>query len=58
MRPTFDKLKTTLSELGDAALLAWSEEDRAVHPQASELGAPLDAGKALYPKLQNMYLAS
>ena len=26
-----------------------------VHPQAAVLGAPLEAGKDLYPELQQMY---
>ena len=56
MRPDFAKVESILHQSGDDELLAWSEEDKAVHPQASELGAPLEAGKALYPKLQNLYL--
>ena len=36
-------------------LLSWSEEDMRVHPQAAVLGAPLEAGKDLYPELQGTY---
>jgi len=36
-------------------LLSWSEEDMRLHPQAAVLGAPLEAGKDLYPELQKMY---
>jgi len=37
-------------------LLSWTEEDTRVHPQAAVLGAPLEAGKHLYPELQETYM--
>jgi len=37
-------------------LLSWTEEDTRIHPQAAVLGAPLEAGKDLYPKLQETYI--
>ena len=40
----------------DSQLLSWSDKDKSVHPQASFLGAPLDAGDNLYPDLQDYYL--
>ena len=53
-RPSFEQLRLSLSQ-PDSALLSWSEEDIAVHPQAAVLGAPLDAGKLLYKELQGTY---
>ena len=48
------------AELGVHALatdlLSWSEDDMRVHPQAAVLGAPLEAGKYLYPELQGTYM--
>ena len=40
----------------DSDLLSWSEKDKAVHPQASSLGAPLEVGDELYTDLQDYYL--
>ena len=53
-RPTFFELLQTLASY-EAALFAWSEEDKAVHPQAAVLGAPLEAGLDLYTELQTSY---
>jgi len=39
----------------DAEILIWAEEDTRVHPQAMVLGASLEAGKDLYPELQDTY---
>ena len=54
-RPTFTQLLQALSST-ITKLLSWSEEDMRVHPQAAVLGAPLEAGKDLYPELQGTYL--
>ena len=53
-RPLFINLVELLSR-PEIDLLIWSEEDRSVHQQAAVLGAPLEAGKELYPELQNSY---
>ena len=39
----------------DPQLLRWSEEDRALHPEASLLGAELEAAVELYKELQETY---
>ena len=54
-RPTFAELVQTLSS-PVIDLLSWTEEDTRIHPQAAVLGAPLEAGKDLYPKLQETYI--
>ena len=54
-RPDFAELLHTLSS-PVTDLLSWSEEDMKVHPQAAVLGAPLEAGKDLYPELQGTYM--
>ena len=54
-RPDFDELVRALSS-PVTDLLSWSEEDVRVHPQAAVLGAPLKAGKDLYPELQGTYM--
>ena len=54
-RPSFPQVVETLSE-PDFELLCWTEEDLKVHPQAAVLGAPLEAGKDLYPELQKAYM--
>ena len=53
-RPTFAHVVEALSE-PEFDLLNWSEEDSKVHPQATVLGASLEAGKDLYPELQEIY---
>ena len=40
----------------DPQLLKWSEEDTAVHPRASLLGAELEAAEDLYKDLQGAYM--
>jgi hypothetical protein len=35
----------------------WTKHDKAVHHQAMNLGAPLEAGQSLYTELQNSYIA-
>ena len=40
----------------DSQLLSWSEKDKDVHPEASCLGASLEAGDELYTDLQDYYL--
>ena len=53
-RPDFGELVRTLSSpITD--LLSWFEEDTKIHPQATVLGAPLEAGQDLYPELQKIY---
>ena len=54
-RPDFAELVRVLSS-PVTDLLSWSEEDMRVHPQAAVLGAPLEAGKDLYPELQRTYM--
>ena len=54
-RPDFAELVRALSS-PVTDLLSWSEEDMRVHPQAAVLGAPLEAGKDLYPELQGTYM--
>ena len=54
-RPDFAELVHALSS-PVTDLLSWSEEDMRVHPQAAVLGAPLEAGKDLYPELQGTYM--
>ena len=55
LRPSFHSLCQSLD--GEpATLLQWREEDTQSHPQASLLGAELEAGKNLYTELQDMYL--
>ena len=40
----------------DSDLLSWTEKDKAAHPRAASLGAPLEAGDELYTDLQDYYL--
>ena len=54
-RPDFAELVRALSSPA-TDLLSWSEEDMRVHSQAAVLGAPLEAGKDLYPELQGTYM--
>ena len=54
-RPDFTEVVRVLSS-PVTDLLSWSEEDMRVHPQAAVLGAPLEAGKDLYPELQGTYM--
>ena len=37
----------------DFDLLSWTEKDKAAHPQAASLGAPIEAGDELYTDLQD-----
>ena len=53
-RPDFAELVHALSS-PVTDLLSWSEEDMRVNPQVAVLGAPLEAGKDLYPELQGTY---
>jgi len=54
-RPAFAELVQALSS-PVTDLLSWTEEDTRIHPQAAVLGASLEAGKYLYPELQEMYM--
>ena len=46
---------TKLLSLPDPKLLKWSEEDKAVHPEAAKLGADLFSAQELYKDLQASY---
>ena len=54
-RPSFSDVTTFLSQ-PESALLMWSEEDRAVYPNATTLGVELREGHTLYIDLQNTYI--
>ena len=54
-RPNFLSVCKELSQ-PDPKLLKWSEEDKAVHPEAAKLGAELLSAQDLYKDLQNKYL--
>ena len=54
-RPQFREIVETLSQ-PEHLLLHVPEEVTRGHPQASILGAPLEAGRDLYIELQNTYL--
>ena len=54
-RPTFIRVLQSLS-LPDTRLLRWNEEDKAVHPKASTLGAELETAVELYRELQRTHL--
>lgn len=54
-RPTFLSLLKTLSG-GGGELLVWSKEETSHEAGLGRtLGAPLEAGKNLYPELQHAY---
>ena len=53
-RPQFQDVSRQLS-LPDPKLLQWSEEDKAVHPEAAKLGADLLSAQKLYKDLQMFY---
>ncbi len=53
-RPKFQDVSRQLS-LPDPKLLQWSEEDKAVHPEAAKLGADLLSAQDLYRNLQTLY---
>ena len=54
-RPQFREIVVTLSQ-SEEILLHIPEEFTRGHPQASVLGAPLEAGRNLYIELQNTYI--
>ena len=54
-RPQFREIVETLSQ-PESLLLHIPEEVTRGHPQASVLGAPLEAGRNLYTELQNTYM--
>ena len=54
-RPQFREIVVALSQ-SEEILLHIPEEVTRDHPQASVLGAPLEAGRNLYIELQNTYL--
>ena len=53
-RPSFVTVVQQLS-LPDTKLLKWLEEDKALHPEAAQLGADLLCGEKLYADLQAWY---
>ena len=55
-RPQFREIVDTLSQ-SEEQLLHIPEEVTRGHPQASILGAPLEAGRDLYTELQNTYIS-
>lgn len=55
-RPTFSDILQILSPPA-LQLLSWLAEDTELaHPMASILGATMNAGRSLYPDLQNKYV--
>ena len=54
-RPDFVSVVQQLS-LPDTKLLKWSEEDKAIDPEAATLGAGLDRAMDLYKDLQEQYI--
>ena len=54
-RPDFVSVVQQLS-LPDTKLLKWSEEDKAIDPEASTLGAGLDKAMNLHKDLQQQYM--
>ena len=57
-RPTFSRLHDDLSKnpRSNKLLDLTDEKSTELHPQAKVLGAPLEAGKNLYPALQSAYI--
>ena len=56
-RPSFSSVVQKLS-VPDTKILKLSDEDKAVHPEASKLGAELDKSVEVYKDLQELYLHS
>ena len=56
-RPTFLSLLKALTN-SPSKLLSWSLEDTKGVAQVSILGGPLDAGRKLYPDLQDVYIVT
>ena len=59
-RPSFEDLVLSLSDgenHDEANLLKWSDEDKAIHPQAATLGADLETAQCLYMDLQMAYIS-
>jgi ephrin-B len=54
-RPTFDQILDEIST-NSRVILSWRDVDKRVHPQASVLGTPLEAGQDLYPELQQTFV--
>lgn len=59
LRPRFSELLTSLKSLSAAELQQWSQEDLDTAatdlPQATEIGAQLEAGEKLFKDLQDTY---
>ena len=53
-RPEFREILLGLLE-NESVVLVIPPEDKATHPQAGVLGAPLEAGQRMYSALQNTY---
>ena len=54
-RPTFANVLRSLSD-NPQTILSWRDVDKAVHEQASVLGAPLAASQDLYSELQQTFV--
>ena len=54
-RPSFQNIVLLLNQ-SEQVLLEIPEEALSSHPQAGELGAPLEAGQNMYSELQRTYL--
>ena len=54
-RPKFSEILDVFSET-PSKLLSWRDMDKAVHVQASCLGAQLEAGQDLYRELQQTFI--
>ena len=54
-RPVFHDIRLVLLQ-HDETLLGVPAEALTSHPQAGQLGAPLEAGHYMYPSLQHIYL--
>ena len=55
LRPKFSDILNTLKR-PVVELFMWTKEDLKSHQQCSVICAPIEAGKELYPDLQNMYI--
>ena len=62
LRPSFSDLHTSLSDhtlslgMKESQVEAEESDQPLLHPQAHNIGAPLEAGKELYDDLQNIYI--
>ena len=54
-RPTFDEIALLLNQ-SEQVVLEIPNEALSSHPQAGQLGAPLEAGENMYLELQHTYV--